>query len=284
MKDYLDSILTPLITDERKEVLIDCVVTLEHINYETAIDEIQQVCEIQSGISDNAMLLSRLDDVIHYAHNQIFIQHNLVVSTEATQEQRQAIVKALTEFDHYIIPDQIVLLMGGQHTNEEIIAHMVPMFTRLKFDQIIDYIQTVDDVLIQAIARTLEARMAARGAIEAPLAPVSRIRLINRVVARVGRERFSMVFDLSDAGLRVGAAIDNLYQLAVDGLDRLDPAAAAYEIFGLVLFSDVPLADIANHTNTLITDYQEDTAALRTMQLTLKPVFALLGEYANETA
>ncbi|MFO5742527.1 hypothetical protein ACLBPW_31035, partial [Klebsiella pneumoniae] len=55
MKDFIDSYLTPLIHEERKEVILDCVASFEKINYVAALDVLNTVCQIETDIAVNEM-------------------------------------------------------------------------------------------------------------------------------------------------------------------------------------------------------------------------------------
>jgi hypothetical protein len=283
MQYILDSILTPLITEERKDVLLSCVASLESLDYQAALDELQQVVEIQDGISDNAMLLSRIDDVIWYAHNDIFKKHRVTMSDLATQAQRQAMVEVLSTFNNYIIPDQLLMLFEGQYMPEEILAHMCQMFTDISFEEMWPLIEDADRALMKAIKEEVERQVMYRGIPEEAVSPVSRIKLINYFLRNTPEETFSMVRELANAGTRVGGNIDNLVTISIQALDKLDAEQAAAQIFGLVLFSNVPAPEIVSKTKEIIADYSDDNWTVQVMNRANEPYYARLLETVNET-
>lgn len=284
MKDYINDVLYNLVPDERRELMVEAVASLEALNFQAALDEMQQVCEMQSGIADNAMLLGRLNDIIYMAQESTFETHRVVIGKQAELAERQAIIRTITDFDSYIIPEQIDLLMGGQFTPEEIIGHMVPMFNRMKFDEIIDHIEEVDPLLIEAIQAVLVTKLAPRQLPDVEPAPVSKIRLINRMVGRFGKPQFSMMFELADSGVRVGVDFDDIYSMSIEGFDRLEPQAVVPELFGLMLFTNVERDQIQPRCLAVIDDLYDDYQIADPLKKQFEPYFAALQEFNDETA
>lgn len=280
----MQEVLEHLVTPERKELLLDVISTLEVLNFEVALDELQQVCEMQSGLSDTTMLLSRINDVLFYAHREALKVHRIKMDERAELQHTQAVLKTVSEFDSFIIPEQIDLVLSGSFSNEEMIGHLVPMFNRMKFDEIIDHILEVDDVLIERIKEVIAPSIATRGAMETPPVPVSRIRLINRLVGKFGKPNFSMMFDLADSGMRVGASFEDMYAMAVEGLDRLEPSQIPTELFGLVAFSDIPVDQIRTKLTETIDDIETDMTEASKLKRMCEPLFVALEEFNNEVA
>lgn len=286
MQFIIDSVLTPLITEERKDVILSCVASLESLDYQAALDELHQVVEMSSGICDNAMLVSRIDDVIWNAHETIFKQHEVQVSAEATQEVRQAVVEVLANFDKYVIPDQLLLLFEGGFMPEEILAHMCQLFTAVKMDEAWAEIQNVSPQLLNTMREEVERQVRYRGLEDASPTPIERVRMVNGYIRMFGAETFSMMLDLSRNGVRIGTReISALIQQSLEALDRKEPEHAALEIFGLVLLSTTPVTEIARKVRDLIGDYTDNNIDNSRMLETIKPLVTLLNEYtANESS
>lgn len=283
MQQILDSVLTPLITEERKEIILECVASLESGGFETALDELHQVIEMQDGISDNAMLLGRIDDVIYTAQSRIFNEHQITVSLESSMAVRSSIVRALANFDTYIIPDQLLLLFQGGFSPEEIIAQMAAIFSDINSEDVYECIEAVSVELMRAIEDVITKNLMVRGVPSTRVAPVSRIRLVNRALDAVGREPLSMITELATAGVRVGTPIKTLIEQSMAALDRFSPDAAAIQILGLVLFSDVPVDAIQKTTIDLCEDFTDNRMEQVLMTDTIKRLMRQLGAL-NETA
>lgn len=284
MQYILDSVLTPLITEERKEVILSCVASLESLDYQAALDELQQVVEIQDGLSTNEMLLSRIDDVIWTAHETIFKNHEVTVSAEATQEVRQSVVDVLANFNRYIVPDQLLMLFEGAFMSEEILAQMVQLFTTVKFDEAWPEIQYVSPQLIATMREEVERQVRYRGLEEADATPVLRVKMVNDYIRMVGGETFSMLLDLSNAGVRIGTRdISGLVQQSIEALDRKDPAVAALELFGLTIMSNVPVDQIDKKVRELIADYSDNSYDTNLMMTAVKPLLTSLSGYQDAT-
>ncbi|QBJ02614.1 putative structural head protein [Pseudomonas phage Psa21] len=283
MQFIIDSVLTPLITEERKEIILSCVASLESLDYQAALDELHQVVEMKDGMCDNEMLVSRIDDVIWNAHETIFKQHEVTVSAEATQEIRQSIVEVLSSFDKYIIPDQLLLLFDGDFMSEEILAHMCQLFTSVKMDEAWPEIKDVSPNLINTMREEIERQVRYRGLQDADVSPISRIKMINDYIRLFPIETFSMMLDLSRSGIRVGVrGIDELVEQSLNGLDQKEPVHAALEIFGLLLLSNVPVEQIPRKSRDLLQSYTDDNMYFTQMTEAVKPLLALLDRYKED--
>ncbi len=282
MQYILDSVLTPLITEERKELILSCVASLESLDYQAALDELQQVVEIQDGLSDNGMLLARIDDVIWNAHETIFKNHEIEVSAEATQEIRQAIVDVLANFNRYIVPDQLLMLFEGGFMPDEVLAQMVQLFTAVKFDEAWPMIGNVSPQLMNTMREEIERQVRYRGLEDTDVTPVRRVKMVNDYIRVVGQDTFSMLLDLSNSGVRIGTRdIAGLVQQSLEALDRKDPEVAALELFGLVLMSNVPVEEIDKKIRELIADYSDNNMDTTRMLAAVKPLTTLLSEYQD---
>lgn len=285
MQFILDSVLTPLITEERKEVILSCVASLETLDYQEALDELHQVVEFNDSMGDNSMLLSRIDDIIWNAHDTIFKRHEVKVSAEASQEVRQSIVDVLSSFNKYIIPDQLLLLFEGGFMPEEVLAQMVQLFSVVKFDEAWPEILEVSPQLMNTMREEIERQVRYRGLEDADVTPVRRVKMVNDILRIAGHQTFSMLMDMSQAGVRIGTqAISGLVQQSLEGLDRKEPPAVALELFGLVLMSSVEVPLIEQKVRELIADFGEGNTNTLQMIETVKPLFAILKDYADEPA
>lgn len=283
MQEILDSVLTPLITEDRKEIILECVASLESGGFETALDELHQIIEIQDGISDNAMLLGRIDDVIFTAQSRVFNEHQITVSLESSMAVRSSIVRALANFDTYILPDQLLMLFQGGFTPDEIIANMAAIFSDVDSEDVREVIVEVSVELMRAIEDVVTKNLMVRGVPTTKVAPVSRIRLVNRALDAVGREPLSMITELAAAGVRVGTPIKLLIEQSMTALDRYTPDAAAVQILGLVLFSDVPVDAIQKTTIDLCEDFTDNRMEQVLMTDAVKRLMHQLGAL-NEAA
>lgn len=285
MQFIIDSVLTPLVPEERKEVVLRCVASLESLDYQDALDELQQVTEMTDTMGDNAMLVARIDDVIWNAHETIFKRHEVQVSNEATQDVRQSIVEVLSNFNKYIIPDQVLKLFEGAFMPEEILAQMCQLFTTVDADEVWPEIKYASPKLMLAIKEEVERQVRYRGLEDNDPVPVSRIRMVNDFLKALGDGTLSMVRDLCNAGVRIGTrTASSLVQQSVEALDKKEPEHAALELFGLVLISDVEIKEIEKKTREYVTDFTEDSNQSRRMLDVLKIPFEMLGKYINEDA
>lgn len=280
MKDFIDSYLTPLIHEERKEVILDCVASFEKINYVAALDELNTVCQIQSGISDNAMLLSRIDDIIRIAQDEILNEHLIKISDEATQAERQAVVNTLLSLEDYIIPDEVNDILLAEYSPEETLAHLVELIdTSVDFLNIIDLIESVSPTLISNITSFIQSVLTTRGQAYGNVSNIERINLINRLIRIHTRASFKLAMELVNAGLRVGKRnIDDLLQISFGPLDAMTPIEVAKEIVGLVLISNTEQNEISRTVMGIIDDFTSNNIERSIMENEAKKILNSIGD------
>jgi hypothetical protein len=284
MKDWMDSVLTPLIAPERKEVLLSCIGAFEQLDYQAALDEIQQVVEMSGSNCDNAMLLSRIDDIVWYAHETIFKQHMLKISTDATQAVRQAVVDVLMGIDVYIMPEHVVGLFEAKFTPEEILSDLVELMTPVMADDVWPHIEWIDPRLMESIESEVRKQVMYRTEAVDPGEFQSRIRLLNKFFRIVGRDRFSIVNDLSKNGVRVGTVeFTSLLLQSLETIERMPMADRAIETFGLALMSNLPLSKLNRTMHTAITDLTDGGMGLGEMQKLIKPLLAEVDKENEDT-
>uniref|UniRef100_A0AB39CCS1 Uncharacterized protein n=1 Tax=Pseudomonas phage RVTF4 TaxID=3236931 RepID=A0AB39CCS1_9VIRU len=285
MQYIIDSVLTPLVTEERKEVVLKCVASLESLEFNDSLDELQQVVEMTDTMGDNAMMLARIDDVIWNAHEVIFKRHEITVSNEATQEVRQSLVDVVSNFDKYIIPDQLLMLFEGAFMPEEILAQMCQLFTGIHADEVWPEVKGVSENLMRTMKEEIERQVRYRGLEDADPVPVMRVKMVNDFIRAMGEGTLSMALDLARAGVRVGTrTASSLVQQSVEALDKKEPEQAALELFGLVLISDVEPKQIEKQVRDYVTDFTDDNHQSRRMLDTLKAPFEMLKGYVDENA
>ncbi|AEH03500.1 hypothetical protein AVT69_gp075 [Pseudomonas phage PhiPA3] len=258
MQEILDSVLTPLIADERKEAILDCVASFEELDFSPALDELHTVCMIADDMADTSILLSRIDDVIRVAHDQILSGFEIRVSDEATQVERQAILKTVTGIAYYILPDDIQGILQSEYDHEETLAHLVPLFENVSVDDILPLITYVAPSFIEALTKHVNEVMQVRGVAQEYDPPVERIKLINQLLRTFGHDKFQLMLELSSSGMRVGGAIDQLMSDSMNALDSRNAKEALYEIVGLVFFSNVTPEMIWKTANMLTDEYTEN--------------------------
>lgn len=250
------------------------------INYVAALDELNTVCQIQSGISDNAMLLSRIDDIIRIAQDEILNEHLIKISDEATQAERQAVVNTLLSLEDYIIPDEVNDILLAEYSPEETLAHLVELIdTSVDFLNIIDLIESVSPTLISNITSFIQSVLTTRGQAYGNVSNIERINLINRLIRIHTRASFKLAMELVNAGLRVGKRnIDDLLQISFGPLDAMTPIEVAKEIVGLVLISNTEQNEISRTVMGIIDDFTSNNIERSIMENEAKKILNSIGD------
>lgn len=238
MRNLLDDFLEPLVTPERREVIVDCVVTLEEMNYEAALDELSNIIQL-SDETETVNLLGRIEAVLDVAQEHFINTYGIVLLPGLSQYQKQYIVKCLTNLDHYILPDQIELLLMGDFDNPTVLAKLVELLEGIEAEELLPFIHTVPDSFMTYLKDMTREQLMLRGSMEDYTVPVSRIRLINMLFAAYGKEPFSLALELIQSGKRIGSALRPLIDDHIETLDNYPIDVLPYQLIGLVVISDV---------------------------------------------
>lgn len=271
MIETLEAALEGILTPERIEALCDAVRLIEASGQSAPSDDIQEVIEIQDGLSDNNMLVSRITDVITIALNQTLEQLGVVCTAETDIPVKTAILQTVASLEDYIIPEHIVGLMNGDFSNEEVVANMVPVFTTLTVDEAVQALEGVEDGLITRLDEVISQALLLRGPLEEDLPKdnTARIAMLNRLIKAAGNDQLSVVIELSNAGIRCGRSLSLLLNNHMEAIDDMDPRVAAVELMGLVTYSDHPLEDLKRKLIELFEDFTENYNTQRLMELTI---------------
>lgn len=271
MRDTLELALTDVVGPEQLQVLVEAVTQLETCGLSTPSDDLQTVIEIQDAMSDNALLVSRVNDILYLAYEEAFASLGVAVADEATLAFKTALLDALTSLDYYIIPEQIQLLYQAPFTNEEIVAHLMPIFTPYDLELSVMWITQVSDATIARLKEVIDGKVQlnSEADVQSPKDNAARLSRLNRLIKLVGAEQVSAVYTLAQAGVRAGRPLDALLTQVLPQLDGFEPEQVTSELYALLLFSDTPLDQLKskNSLMALVNDFEDDLGRQRRMEL-----------------
>lgn len=277
MKEEIRKVLEGLILEEQLEIILDIVDTLLSLNYELALDEISAIIMIADDYADMSMLVERINDILRTAMDYILGSYEVTVVDEATAFQRHAVIKALIGIPLYILPDDISKVIEAQYDNEETLAHIVPMFETIDVDEVLDIITHISQGAFNNIKSTIADILSVRGRAEQSHVPIDRIRDINKIVAILGRDKVSMILELSNSGVRVGRELEQLMNISFEALEQRNPIDATFQMIGLVWFSDTPTEKIPQEITRLIHEYTDNNLELGMMVKAYSEFRVLMG-------
>lgn len=271
MRDTLELALTDVVGPEQLQVLVEAVTQLETCGLSTPSDDLQTVIEIQDAMSDNALLVSRVNDILYLAYEEAFASLGVTVDEEATLAFKTALLDAITSLDYYIIPEQIQLLYQAPFTNEEIVAHLMPIFTPYDLELSVMWITQVSDATIARLKEVIDGKVQlnSEADVQSPKDNAARLSRLNRLIKLVGAEQVSAVYTLAQAGVRAGRPLDALLTQVLPQLDGFEPEQVTSELYALLLFSDTPLDQLKskNSLMALVNDFEDDLGRQRRMEL-----------------
>lgn len=283
MKHEIQEAISSLVPPEQLAVILDVVDTLLDQDYVLALDELNTVLMIADDNADSAMLVARINDVMTYALNYILNEREVVVSDDATLGLRLAVVNALLYIPRYIIPDDLAHVFQQNYDDIETMAQLVAFFSLYDVDELIAHIESVGDNALAFIRKSIDERIQVMGEYHGTRPPTERIKVINQLIRTNGRDRFSMMLELADAGVRVGRNYDDLINISFEGLESRNPAEAASQMAGLAFFSDIPLASIWNKLDTSLDDYTDNPMERKLMLDEFADIKLKLGELNENT-
>lgn len=279
MLHTLQVALTGVVTEERLDVLLESTRLLQASGLSAPLDELQEVLEIQNSLADNALLVSRLTDILHLALRQVLLELGVRCTDTVELVELNAVLLTVSLLEQYLIPEHLIGLMGGDFNEEEVIAHMVPVFTTLTEDEALHALVEVDPALLLRLRDLMTAQLQLRGMSDAELLPdnTARLAAINRLITAVGVERVGVVYELANAGIRAGRPLSALLAQSTETLDTLPPERAVSELLALVFFSNHPLEEVMGKTLELIMDYTDQPYQQQLMEKTLKDLLMKVG-------
>ena len=265
MRLEIQDAIQDLVTPETLMVILDVVDTLLEKGYALALDELNQVLMLADDNCDSAMLVGRINDVLHYALTYALGEYGITMLPDAPLKEMHDVYKTLIYLPHYIIPSDIAHVFQGEYDTVETIAHLTPFFTMLTAEQIEPHIESVSIECIDTLQKLIDTKLATQTEALDERAPVERIKVINRLLATNDRAKFSMMLELADAGVRVGRSYDELIGLSFEGLEGKNPVEAAGQMVGLAFFSDLPLGGIWRQIDVSLDEYTDNPMERRFM-------------------
>lgn len=265
MNEEVRKVLEHLILEEQLEVILDIIDTLLALDYGNALDEIAQIIMIADDYADSAMLVERINDILRTALDYILDTYEVKLTDEATALQRHLVVKTLIGIPLYILPDELMNHIAANYDNEETLAHIVKSLTNLDVDEALEVLMFISQGSIDHIKATIVDRMSIQGVALEHVTDITRVQHINKLISIFGKEKLSLLMELTNSGVRIGRTIEDLMNISFPALERMDIESATLEMIGLVWFSDTPEDQINTVVLRLINEYTENNMEVSMM-------------------
>lgn len=282
MKLEIQDAISSLVPPEQLSIILDVVDTLLEKDYVLALDELNTVLMLADDNCDSAMLVARIHDVLVYAMNYCLNDYDIIISDDAPLYVRHAVYKTLIYMPLYLIPESLAHIFEADYDNEETIAQLVPYFTEYSVEQILPFVESVSGEILNTLRGEVDAKMAVQAEYVGKRRPTERIRVINQLIQRNGRDAFSMMIELSDAGVNVGRSYEELINISFEALESKNPEDVARQLVGLAFFSDVELGAIWRTIDASLDDYTDNPLERRIMLDAIGSIKRSMGDI-NET-
>lgn len=282
MKLEIQDAISPLVPPEQLAVILDVVDVLLEQDYVLALDELNTVLMIADDYADSSMLVGRINDILTYALNFMLNDRDVVVSDDAGLGIRLAVVNTLLYIPRYIIPDDLAHIFQQNYDDVETMAQLVSFFSTYKVDDLIEVIESAGDTTMAYLRKSIDDRIQTMGEYHGGRIPVERIKVINKLLRTNGRDKFSMMLELANAGVRVGRSYDELLNISFENLEARNASDAACQMVGLAFFSDIPLEGIWKKLDISLDEYTDNPMERKLMLDEFTEIKHKLGDI-NET-
>lgn len=277
MNGYLRTLITPLVTPERLEYFRECCDLLERINFVDCLDELYMITQIQDGISDNAMFLQRLSDVIFKGLREMLAQHEVLVNDDIPEYILLQLMQTITRVDAYTLPYQVLELHDAGYQGDELLAFIASYFGYYDFDDIIPWIAQVSSNFTTNLLGLMKTRASLETMVDNIPVDPEMIRRMNLVLIKLGEERVTLTRELLNSGVRVGIGWGQIETMAFDGLEKLPIQRVGYELLGLLVLAGLSVNDIKNRAKVIMEDFTTVPRELTLIEQTFKNAFDLVG-------
>lgn len=249
MYEELQLALWDIISPEQLYVILEAQRLLNDIGLTTADDELQNVIGLQDGISDNTILINRIEDVLLYAVGSALNEYGITLRDDAPFPLMVGILRTVSQFELYLIPESLSDVINSADDNEEVVSYLVPLFTEFDEQEALDNIVTVEDATIRRMHAVVEELIAVTPT-DNPVVEKRELRIkrINQMLIQTQRMHPLIVVDLAQSGVRMGQPLDLLVTQVIDRLEPLALEPLAYEMLGLTYYSNTPISDILQAT------------------------------------
>lgn len=277
MNEYLRTLITPLVTPERLEYFREAYDLLERINFVDCLDELYMITQIQDGISDNAMFLQRLSDVIYIGLKEMLLQHEVIVNDDIPEWALLQLMQSITMVDAYTLPYEILEMHDAGYSGDELLAAVAANFGYLDFDELVQWIVQVSDNFTTNLINLLNTRASMESVVDnVPIEPDA-IRRMNLVLIKLGNERISLAKELLDSGVRVGIGWDLIETMAFDGLEKIPVQQVGYELLGLLVLAGMDIKTIKEKAQQIMEDFTDVPRELTLIEQTFKNALTMSG-------
>lgn len=276
MYEELQVGLEGIITPERMDVILEAYRQLTDAGIDTINDELVGIYNMQDGIADNAMLVSRVEDCLMVGLIEALRRYGVTVQIDtATMISLTGILQTLVGFEHYLIPETLWDFVNQGQDADHILASLVTLFSDIEPDDVINTVDTVNPEVIERMRVIAERRMM-YDAEPAEVSPDHTLRIgtINRLLRSYNQKHPALVVELAQSGFPSGQDLTIVFEQVFEQLDNLPPQELGPEFLGLVYYSNTPLKDVYETARALPQDFTDSQVEQRRIEHALDQAYA----------
>lgn len=244
MFDKLENLLQQWLSIERRELILNAFQTLHDMGHEAAWAEVSQYLEYATD-APLAMIIDTIETVLQVGLDCVLSAHAITV--DGPIAVKTTIVQALMTLQNYDDPVMIIAITEDSTDSINTMANLLELVTGESWVNYIDHLCIVSPTLITLIHD--KYCPSAEDLVDTPDDVVKDTVQMARLRTFMAAHPNALVASAITEDMRaVGVPLQILltdYRLRLAVLEPKAPDAAAMELMGLCLLSDIPSNDIA---------------------------------------
>lgn len=250
MLDVLRSYLSEAATPELKAALEQSQELFERIElpeFESGYEELLAT----DGEVEHGATLPAIVELTRELQQKILVDHGIRLTNEATVAVLNQVIEGVLDLPDYEDTDAMVQLCNMEVPAQEVFAELMALVTTLSTEEVLVYVDSVDQALIDAIRQ--HARTFSNEVINAAAEGYSvHVERLTQFCELIGTRDLS-VLDGVKMGLRLGLPFVTYADMVGRELETMSVDKASYELVAMALAS----SDGTNNPKTVIKDNLE---------------------------
>lgn len=234
MLDVLNSYLDEVATPELKYTLEQAFALFERIelaDYESSYEEILATETAQ----ERGRVLSSVVELTRMLQKKILTEHGLTLTSEATVEIYNDVIEGILQLGNYEDASALMQMCAMDVPAAEILAELLSLVCQRNADELLVYIDSVENALIVAIQKM--AQSADHEVVDAAAGVNSEyVKRLVRFCDKIGTRNLTVIESLK-TGIRPGLTFTVYADLIGRGLEAMKVEDAANELVAMALLS-----------------------------------------------
>lgn len=273
--EELVNYLTHITTPENLTIIVDSCKIIEECGIQSHLIELEEVV-ILSGNNSSENNFNAIYAILLDKTYEIISEFSIELKIELLLNQANDVLRALTVLPNYNNPLELLDVIEGDGDNQDKLADMLAIVSPLKWENFIEYIESVSDGFL--IQLTTHLNDVTCDDSDLDLDRVNELKA--RFIPFKKKYKIAIVNEALDAGIKLGSPISKIVDGFNDELEALNinNELLVKELLGMVLMSDASDKEIPNIMEDLLEDYSKNINENTKALAYFKKLFKELGD------